>query len=275
VCCTSVFDEQGRFNPSFDESQTASLDADTVILAIGQASDLSLLEGTSVEVQRGLIRAQEQTLETGLQGVFAAGEVVSGPAMVIDAIQMGRRAAISIDKYLGGEGDIELALLPPEEIDPYLGRQEGFAQLARLPMPALSVAERHQGFQEVSLGYDEEMARQEASRCLRCDYRLHILAPVSPPEKWLPFTSEATESVPELAGVYQLLDGDKKVLAIKGVLNMRQALTEDLETYDQACFFVFEEDEMYTKRESELLQQYLQEHGELPGGGADELDDLF
>ncbi len=275
VCCTSVFDEQGRFNPSFDESQTTSLDADTVILAIGQASDLSLLEGTSVEVQRGLIRAQEGTLETGLQGVFAAGEVVSGPAMVIDAIQMGRRAAISIDKYLGGEGDIELALLPQEEIDPYLGREEGFAHLARIPMPVLSVAERHQGFQEVSLGYDEEMARQEASRCLRCDYRLHILAPASPPEKWLPFTSEATDSVPELAGVYQLLDGDKNVLAIKGVLNMRQALNEDLESYDQAFFFVFEEDEMYTKRESELLQQYLQEHGELPGGGADELDDLF
>jgi formate dehydrogenase beta subunit len=275
VCCTSVFDEQRRFNPSFDESKTTSLEADTVILAIGQASDLSLLDDTAVEVQRGLIRANEETMETGLQGVFAGGEVVSGPAMVIDAIQMGRRAAIAIDQYLGGQGDIELALMPPEEIDPRLGRQEGFAQLARLPMPTLPVAERHQGFAEVYLGYDEEMARQEASRCLRCDYRLHILAPVSPPEKWLQFTSEAMETVPELAGVYQLLDEDKKVLAIKGVMNMHQGLTEDLETYDQACFFIFEEDEMYTKRESELLQQYLQEHGELPGGGADELDDLF
>ena len=96
-----------------------------------------------------------------------------------------------------------------------------------------------------------------------------------PPEKWLPFTGESMEIVPELAGVYQLLDDEKNVLAIKGVMDMRQALEEDLATNDQACFFVFEEDEMYTKRESELLQQYLQEHGELPGGGADELDDLF
>jgi formate dehydrogenase beta subunit len=81
--------------------------------------------------------------------------------------------------------------------------------------------------------------------------------------------------VPELAGVYQLLDGEKAVLAIKGVINMHQALEEELGSNDQACFFIFEEDEMYTKRESELLQQYLQQHGELPGGGADELDDLF
>jgi formate dehydrogenase beta subunit len=275
VCCTSVFDEQGRFNPSFDESETTSLEADTVILAIGQASDLSLLEDTAVEVQRGLIRANEETLETGLQGVFAGGEVVSGPSMVIDAIQMGRRVAISIDEYLGGQGNIELALMPPEEIDPHLGRQEAFAQLARIPMPTLPVAERHQGFEEVYLGYDDEMARQEASRCLRCDYRLHILAPVLPPEKWFQFTSEAMDTVPAVAGVYQLLDEEKSVLAIKGVMNMRQSLTEDLGTNDQACFFIFEEDEMYTKRESELLQQYLQEHGELPGGGADELDDLF
>jgi hypothetical protein len=275
VCCTSVFDEQGRFNPCFDDAQTTSIETDMVILAIGQASDLSLVEGPGVEVQRGLVQADKETMKTGVEGVFAGGEVVSGPAMVIDAIDMGRQAAISIDKYLGGEGDIAQALAPAEEFDPYLGRQEGFAELARVAMPVLPVDRRHQGFHEVYLGYEEQMARQEATRCLRCDYRLHILAPVLPPEKWLPFSSEAVETVPELAGVYQLLDADKAILAIKGVINMRQALEEDLEGNDQPCFFVFEEDEMYTKRESELLQQYLQQHGELPGGGAGELDDLF
>jgi hypothetical protein len=142
-------------------------------------------------------------------------------------------------------------------------------------MPSMLVAERHAGFEEVFLGYDEDAARQEANRCLRCDYRLHILAPTKPPEKWLPFSGDAVETVPGLAGVYQLLDADKGVLAIKGVMDMRQALEEDLESNDEACFFIFEEDEMFTKRESELLQQYLQQHGELPGGGADELDDLF
>jgi formate dehydrogenase beta subunit len=275
VCCTCVFDEQGRFNPQYDESQTTSLDADVVILAIGQGTDLSLVEGSGVQTQRGLIQADQETMETAEPGVFATGEVQSGPAMVIDAIKMGRQAAISIDKHLGGSGDIEQALLPPEEFDPHMGRQEGFAALTRVPMPALPVEKRHEGFDEVYLGYDEEMACQEASRCLRCDYRLHIMAPVMPPEKWLQFSAEAMEAVPELAGVYHLLDADKGVLAIKGVMNMKEALLEELDSNDQACFFLFEEDEMFTKRESELLQQYLQQHGELPGGGADELDDLF
>lgn len=182
---------------------------------------------------------------------------------------------MSIDKYLGGAGATDQALLPPEEFNPWIGRDEGFAEWTRVPMPSLPLEERHEGFAEINLGYDEQLARQEAKRCLRCDYRLHIEAPVSPPEKWLPFSAEAVETVPELAGVYQLLDAEKNVLTIKGVMNMREALEEALDTNEQACLFIFEEDEMYTKRESELLQQYLQEYGELPGGGADELDDLF
>ena len=275
VCCTCVFDEQGRFNPSFDESVTTSIDTDMVILAVGQAADLSLLEGSGVEADRGLIKADKDTAETNVPGIFAGGEVARGASQVIEAIQMGRQGAISIDIYLGGEGDIEQTLLPPVEFDPWMGREEGFAERARVTMPSLPLEERHRGFAEVHLGYDERMAQQEANRCLRCDYRLHIEAPVLPPERWLEFTSEAVETVPELAGVYQLLDAEKKALAIKGVMNMRQGLEEELETNEQACFFIFEEDEMYTKRESELLQQYLQQFGELPGGGMDELDDLF
>ena len=81
--------------------------------------------------------------------------------------------------------------------------------------------------------------------------------------------------MPETEGVYQLLDADKGVIAIKGVMNLKDALSQEVEDADNARYFVFEEDPMYTKRESELIQQYLQEHGELPGAGADELDDLF
>ena len=275
VCCTCVFDEQGLFNPSFDESVTTSIDTDMLILAVGQDTDLSLLKGSGVEADRGIIRADEGTLETDVPGIFAGGEVVSGPSTVIEAMQMGRQAATSIDRYLGGEGDIERALLPQEQLNPCLGREEGFAERARMPMPSMPLEQRRTGFAEINLGYDEQMAQQEASRCLRCDYRLHIETPVLPPQKWLEFTREAVETVTELAGVYQLLDAEKSVLAIKGVMDMRQALEKELETNEQACFFILEEDEMYTKRESELLQQYLQEFGELPGGGMDELDDLF
>ncbi len=275
VCCTCVFDEQGRFNPSFDESVTTSIDTDMVILAVGQAADLSLLEGSGVEAEAGIVKADKDTLETNVRGIFAGGEAVSGPSQVIEAIEMGRQAAISIDRYLGGEGDIEQALLPPQDFDPWMGREEGFAAHGRVTMPLLPLEERHTGFAEVHLGYDEQMAQQEANRCLRCDYRLQIESPILPPEKWLEFSSETVEKVPELAGVYQLLDAEKNVLAIKGVTNMRQALEDEVETNEQAHFLIFEEDEMYTKRETELLQQYLQKFGELPGGGTDELDDLF
>ena len=98
---------------------------------------------------------------------------------------------------------------------------------------------------------------------------------VFPPERWLAFTAENVSTVPDVAGVYQLLDEEKKVFAIKGVMDLRQDLEEQLETNEQACYFIYEEDEMYTKRESELLQQYLQQYGEMPGGGMDDLDDLF
>ena len=98
---------------------------------------------------------------------------------------------------------------------------------------------------------------------------------VFPPEKWLAFNAENVSAVPDVAGAYQLLDEEKKVFVIKGVMNLRQDLEEQLETNEKARYFIYEEDEMYTKRESEWLQQYLQQYGELPGGGMDELDDLF
>jgi hypothetical protein len=89
--------------------------------------------------------------------------------------------------------------------------------------------------------------------------------------------SEAVDAVPDTEGVFQLLDADKKVIRISGTATMQQGLKECLDDPGEAKWFVWEEDPMYTKRESELMQQYLQEHGEMPsgGGGDDDLDDLF
>lgn len=82
--------------------------------------------------------------------------------------------------------------------------------------------------------------------------------------------------VPVSEGVYQLLDDDKAIYAIQGVSELRSALSEVLATSSKARYFLFEEDPMYSKRESELIQQYLQEHGCMPPGeGEDDLDDLF
>ena len=82
-------------------------------------------------------------------------------------------------------------------------------------------------------------------------------------------------TVPEKEGVFQLFDEEKEVLQITGAMNLRQALEEVLQQGLDAKYVLFEENPMYTKRESELLQQYMKEHGRMPGGGADELDDLF
>ena len=162
-----------------------------------------------------------------------------------------------------------------EEPNQYLGRDKGFASWPREKVPELELSLRHQGFQEVSLGYDEERSVKEAKRCLQCDLRLHMSCNASPPEKWVAFNEENVSEVPDAEGVYQLLDDEHNVLSIKGAANLRESLLEELGENEKAAWFEFEEDKMYSKRESELIQQYLQAYGEMPGGGDSNLDDLF
>lgn len=271
--CTSVFDEDGRFNPKYDESETTIIETDNVLLAIGQSTDLSFLEGSGVETVGPGIKVQEGTLQTNVPGVYAGGEVVSGPASVIDAIALGQKAAMAMDKYLGGDGNIQEVLLEKEDPDPYLGKEEGFADKPMVKMPVLSMEERA-GFGQIELGYDESSAMEEAKRCLRCNLRLTLGCNPLPPEKWLALTEENIAVVPDSEGVFQLLDESKMIIYISGVMNMQEALNEQLQTRANAKFFLWEEDKMYTKRESELIQQFLQVHGKLPEGN-DELDDLF
>ncbi len=275
VHCVSVFDDQCVFNPSFDDSKE-KIEGDQVVLAIGQASDLKFLEDKSqISVDKGLIVVDEDTLETGMKGVYAGGDVAAVPGAIIHAIAAGRKAASSIDEALGGTGDIEEVLFERDAPDQHIGRDEGFASWPREKIPELELKARHQGFQEVALGYDDEQAIKEARRCLQCDLRLYLESNPSPPEKTLIFNEENINQVPEDEGVFQLYDDEKKVISIKGTGTLRQSLLEALDDYENAAWFDFEEDKMYSQRESELIQQYLQEHGEMPGGGDDDLDDLF
>lgn len=272
VRCGSVFDEEGRFTPCYDESVTSTIGTDMVILAIGQASDPSSLDSHLQTTKAGAISVDAKS-QTSLPGVFAGGEVVSGPASVIEAIASGQQAAISIDRYLGGEGVLEEPSLEVTK-EPWLGREEGFADRHRVQMSRLPLERRIRGFEQIELGFDEAQAREEASRCLRCDLRLEISPVTLPPERWLPFDADNVEAVPEIEGVFQLLDEEKKVIYIKGTTKLRQDLEEQLLTRERARYFTYEEDPMYTKRESELLQKFLGQHGRLPEGN-DELEDLF
>ncbi len=276
--CTSVFDEKGHFCPAFDPSQRKFLEADTVILAVGQSPDFSFLPpelGIQL-TEEGNVKINVQTLETSVPGVFAGGEAASGPASAVEAMAMGRKAADSIDKFLEGKGlaDRPSAFNDEEKDSFWMGEDKNFSSKQRVSMPASSLPERLRSFDLVQLGYGEEEARKEASRCLRCDLRFRLSPVMLPPEKWLEFSPEAVTQVPDLEGAFQLLDEEKNIIYIAGTPNLRQALQEQFSSNKKARFFIYEEDPMYTKRESELIQQFLQKHGHLPPENED-VEDLF
>ena len=276
IRCTRVFDEEGKFNPVLDESESIRIETDMVILAIGQAPDLSFLGG-DVEIKTnpdGSIWVKEESLETSLSGVFAGGDVVTGPKSVVEAIASGRKAAESIDRFLGGDGDVAESFIEGRQAPPWIGREEGFASKARVEVPAPPVSERIRDFSVIELSLDEETAVSEAKRCLQCDLRLQLQPVILPPEKWIAFDTEAVKDVPEKEGVFQLSNKERKVILISGSANLRQALEEQLSAKDSASFFFYELDPMFTKRETELIQQYVQLHGEMPEGNLD-LEDLF
>jgi NADPH-dependent glutamate synthase beta subunit-like oxidoreductase/CO/xanthine dehydrogenase FAD-binding subunit len=101
VRCTSVFDEAGRFAPAFDGEVKTVIEADQILVAIGQAADLSYA-GSSLKTERGMIVADRSSLATGLDGVFAGGDVTGGSLTVVHAMADGRAAAKSIDAHLAG-----------------------------------------------------------------------------------------------------------------------------------------------------------------------------
>jgi len=275
VECTCVFDDQGNFCPEFSDTKECIL-VDQVILAIGQTADLSFLEdNSSISVNRDLIVINQDTLETGMERVYAGGDVAITSGAIIHAIAAGRKAAASIDIELGGSGEIEEILFERETPRRHIGRDEGFASWRREKVPELEVEIRSGGFQEISIGYDTDQALKEAKRCLQCDLRLDIGCNPSPPVNWVVFNEKNINQIPESEGVFRLLDQDHNVLVIKGTADLRKALLRELNENKKAALFEFEEDKMYSKRESELIQQYLQEHGEMPGGGDSDLDDLF
>jgi NADPH-dependent glutamate synthase beta subunit-like oxidoreductase len=275
VECTCVFDGDGNFCTEFSGKKECIL-TDQIIVAVGQAVDVSVLENNSqIKIDNGLIVVDEDSLETDMKDIYAGGDVTKIPGAIIHAIAAGRLAAASIDKALDGSGEIEEVLFARENPDHYVGRDEGFASWQRVSVPQRDAATRIRGFEEVSVGYDDDQAVTEAKRCLQCDLRLFLGCNPVPPEHVFPLDEEHINAVPEEEGVFQLYDDERKILTIKGTANLRQDLLLALNDNDRVAWFKFEEDKLFSQRESELIQKYLQEHGEMPAGGSDDLDDLF
>ena len=174
VRCLSVFDQEGRFSPAFDQGQTQIVDTDQVVISIGQAPDMSFLSRDS-QLERalwGTLTVNENTLATNVPSVFAGGDFTTGPTFVIRAISAGRRAALAVDKYL--RGDRSRVDIADEKTG--LGGAAGLAleeelteAQPRIPIEIEPPEARSHDFREVERGFHEDQARREATRCLRCD----------------------------------------------------------------------------------------------------------
>lgn len=166
--CASVFDRDGRFNPIFREENVSVVPATTVIRAIGQVPEVPAGFGLAVDDRRRA-RVHPSSLAAERPGVFAGGDVVLGPASIVEAIAHGRQAAVSIDRYLGGNGRIGETLAPVEE---HALLPAVVPKGKRRPeMPSLPLRDRLGSFVPVELGFAEEAAIEEARRCLGCDLR--------------------------------------------------------------------------------------------------------
>ncbi|MHC4980864.1 MAG: FAD-dependent oxidoreductase [Planctomycetota bacterium] len=273
VRCTSVFDDKGAFAPQFDHSVRKSVRGETVILAVGQEVDRQVLAGLNgLDRAGGPIPGLHSDYETGVDHLFACGDALLTTTTVIEAIRSGRAAALAVDRHLGGTG----TEAPPSTIGrggPKLGRVSGFAARGRVAIPRLPAASRQRTWEVVTPGLSRDAAMAEAARCLQCDLRLSLSSPPAPPQRLYELTEPGISVTPEAAGVYRLYDADRNLFAISGTPNLHEALQEKLDS-EKAAFFDYEPNEMYTARESELIQHYAAEHGEMPAGEED-LDDLF
>lgn len=163
-------DNGGRRRPAPIPGSEFILDVDMVLVAIGQKPDLSFLSKNEfVDVSRwGTINVDPLTLETNLPGVFAGGDAVSGPRTYIEAMAAGRKAAISIDRYLKGE-DLRKNREGESPSEDYVEVDiKDVEKIPRLAMNTLPLEKRKGSFKEVEIGIFEEEAVKEAKRCLEC-----------------------------------------------------------------------------------------------------------
>ena len=168
VHCTSVFDENRRFNPKFDETEIEDIEADSVIFAIGQTSDLSFLApDDGVEVERGLVKVHPETYQTSAPDVFACGDIAHGPRLFIDAIASAQIAARSMHDFLRGTRT-EIAVRKQWKPAAYT-MAEGWNCLPRANPPVLESDRRAASLEIIEGRYPESEAQRQAARCLRCN----------------------------------------------------------------------------------------------------------
>ncbi len=158
-------DASGRGRPVPVKGSEFNIDADTIIVAIGQAVDKATLPKELEFTSSGTVSVDPVTLQTSIEGVFAGGDVVAGPGDVIASVAAGKEAAVSIGRYLEGKDLKEGRPVPIKRVTEV--SKEGVQKKARGVMPILELEKRKESV-EVELGFDEKGAMEEAKRCLNC-----------------------------------------------------------------------------------------------------------
>jgi NADPH-dependent glutamate synthase beta subunit-like oxidoreductase/coenzyme F420-reducing hydrogenase delta subunit len=176
--CSRVFDEQRRFSPTYDDSVTHTVAVDSVILGIGQKANLDFLAGAPVVVAGGRLQCDIESMGTSEIGVFACGEVMTGPGSAIKAVGTGHDAAKVIAHYLETG---ELLKLPDRKVEDIGELPAATAALARrfdrVEVELLDPAERIKDFSPIEPVYSEEEALSESRRCLACATGAHLNMP--------------------------------------------------------------------------------------------------
>jgi NADPH-dependent glutamate synthase beta subunit-like oxidoreductase/ferredoxin len=168
VRCTSVFDANGRFNPTFDDGTIEEIEADSIMFAIGQTSDLSFLKPEDgVDTNRGLIAVNPETYQTSAPDVFACGDIAHGPRLFINAIASAQVAARSMHDFLRGtRTDVVIrkrwlpaayTMVPDWEVEP------------RRDPPLVASSERSASIVNIEHNFPDRLAREQGARCLRCN----------------------------------------------------------------------------------------------------------
>jgi NADH-quinone oxidoreductase subunit F len=169
-CKPGEFDTGGRRRPVPLSDKTTTEEYDAIFAAIGQVSDSGFLK--DADLKKGRITVERRSLKTNLDGVYAGGDAVTGPALVVDALAAGKRAAIAIDRELSAKRGER----------PYEERYENIPLTMKVPgeivtqkmarTPTVSSKERIKDFREAELGFDTKTIKEECRRCLRCDVRV-------------------------------------------------------------------------------------------------------
>ncbi len=164
--CTSVFDDQNRFTPQYDENDLTAMEADNVIVAIGQSGEFDFADSESISItNRGGLDADPLTYQTPVPWIFAGGDAFYGPKSVVDAVACGKEVAESIHRFIQGE-DLKEGREKVFEFE----KPDTFGEPLkdRMHPEKITVEDREGNFNEITFGLSEEKIKNEVDRCLSC-----------------------------------------------------------------------------------------------------------